>query len=410
MLYSNFTRLLLLLISFSPIFLNGQDFTLPNNLTEKEQEKMNAYLETFQEASENLVPTPPPFPVRTMAEWEEVQALVITWTGFTDVLTEIVRHAVNECTVIIVTTTPNAVSNQLTAANIPLDNVEFINDNFNSIWIRDYGQWTVYKDDVDSLVLVDWIYNRPRPADDVIPTAVAEHMNLPIYEATVAPNDWVHTGGNHLRDGMGTAFSSELIFDENPGKTEAEIDQIASDFLGVDNYIKLPVLPYDVIHHLDMHMRVIDEETIIIGEYPEGVADGPQIEANINYLQTQFTTPFGNPYNILRIPMPPDFSGNYPDENGAYRTYTNSIFINKTILVPIYEEQYDTTALRMYEEFLPGYNVVGIDCNQIIQALGALHCITKLVGTSDPLWIAHPRLRDTYNQEDDYRVVAKIKT
>jgi hypothetical protein len=35
-----------------------------------------------------------------------------------------------------------------------------------------------------------------------------------------------------------------------------------------------------------MHMRVIDEETIVIGEYPEGVSDGPQIEANINTWKT----------------------------------------------------------------------------------------------------------------------------
>jgi hypothetical protein len=53
-------------------------------------------------------------------------------------------------------------------------------------------------------------------------------------------------------------------------------------------------------------MRIIDEETIIIGEYPEGVSDGPQINANIEYLNEEVKTAFGHSYRIIRIPMPPD--------------------------------------------------------------------------------------------------------
>ena len=112
---------------------------------------------------------------------------------------------------------------------------------------------------------------------------------------------------------------------------------------------------------------------------------------------------------IVRIPMPPDQTDRYPHQGGHYRTYTNSIFINKTILVPIYEEQYDTTALRIYREQLPGYQVVGINCNSIIPSLGALHCITKTVGVSDPLWIAHPRLRDVADTVAAYPVIAEIR-
>lgn len=370
---------------------------------------MPRYIQSFQQTSKDLVPTPPPSPVRTMAEWEEVQALCITWTGFPGILTEITRAAVNECKVFIVTTNANQVSTALTNADVPLDSVVFVNHNYNSVWIRDYGPWTAYTNEVDTLTIIDWIYNRPRPQDNIIPSAIAAQMDLPFYEAITPPYDWVHTGGNHLRDGMGTAFSSELVLMENPDKTEAEIDQIASDFLGVNQYVKLPVLPYDAIHHLDMHMRIIDEETIIFGEYPEGIADGPQIEANIQYIKSQLSTPFGNPYEILRIPMPPDQYGRYPDNNGYYRTYTNSLFINKTVIVPIYEEQYDSTALQFYREQLPGYNIVGIDCNDIIPSFGALHCITKLVGTNDPLWIAHSRLKDTYDDENDYLANAIIK-
>ncbi|MDQ3017205.1 MAG: agmatine deiminase family protein, partial [Bacteroidota bacterium] len=280
---------------------------------------MKDYL--FGIANSRKVPIPPSAPVRTMAEWEQIQALIITWSGQTAILREIVRNAVKECKVLIVTNSPTNVESTLSNAGISLDSVVFINAPFNSIWVRDYGPWTVYKNDVDSLWITDWIYNRPRAQDDAVPTAIANYLGLPIFEATQFPNDWVHTGGNHLPDGLGTLFSSRLVLEENPGKTEAMIDSIANLFLGVKQYIKFPTLPFDGIHHLDMHMRLIDEETIIFGQYPDGVADGPQIEENIQYLLDSFKTSFGHDFKIVRLPMPPE-NNRFPDQGGDYRTYT----------------------------------------------------------------------------------------
>ena len=42
------------------------------------------------------ITTPPSGPVRTMAEWEELQALIITWNGQNTILAEIVRAARQE--------------------------------------------------------------------------------------------------------------------------------------------------------------------------------------------------------------------------------------------------------------------------------------------------------------------------
>src|SRR4030095_4985492 len=245
--------------------------------------------------------SPPPSSVRTMGEWEQIQAVIITWAGQTTILKKIVRNAIKECRVLIITSNPAAVTDQLLNSGISLDSVQFIETPFNSIWVCDYGPTAVYSTGTDSLYLIDWIYNRPRPEDDVTPLAIADQLHLPLYEATTDPDDLIHTGGNHLSDGMGNAFSSMLVLEENNDKTEAEIDTIAKKYLGVNHYIKFPVLPYDGIHHLDMHMRIIDEETIIIGEYPEGVSDGPQINANIEYLNEEVKTAFGHSYRIIRM-------------------------------------------------------------------------------------------------------------
>lgn len=369
---------------------------LPHQLTATEQQQWATYAQQIKDASVlRMVQQPPTSSVRTPAEWEETQGLIVTWTSYQQILREIVRHAREECTVYIVTTNPQTVQNYLTAGGVSLDNIVFLNHSYNSIWVRDYGPWSIYTNDVDSLSIVDWTYNRPRPLDDAVPVHIATDLSLPLYEMTAPPYEIVHTGGNFMVDGLGTGFSSELILDENPDLTEAQIDQRMAQFMGINRYVKMETLPYDEIHHIDMHIKLLDEETLLVGQYPNGVADGPQIESNLNYVTNNFLTPFGNPYRVVRIPMPPDANNEYPNSGGDYRTYANAIFINKTLLVPTYDEQYDTTALRIIREQLPGYNVVGINCNSIITALGALHCITKLVHTADPLLIAHPRLRDT---------------
>jgi hypothetical protein len=89
------------------------------------------------------------------------------------------------------------------------------------------------------------------------------------------------------------------------------------------------------------------------------------------------------------------------------------VFINGTVLVPTYRTEYDSTGLRILRESLPGYNVVGIDCDNsdqnIISASGAIHCITKTIGVADPLLIRHQRLSDTYNTTEPYGVDAYIR-
>ncbi|MCO4814920.1 MAG: agmatine deiminase family protein, partial [Flavobacteriales bacterium] len=231
----------------------------------------------------------------------------------------------------------------------------------------------------------------------------------------------VNTGGNWMSDGHGTAFASELILEENEAgnpyfvtvKDEVEIDDMMSDYMGISRYIKMPVLPYDEIHHIDMHMKLLDEETLLVSEYPTGAADGPQIEANIQYVLSNFNSMFGTPYKLIRITVPPSTGGNYPDNGGYYRTYANNVFINKTVLVPTYRTEYDTTAIRTLEEALPGYNVVGIDVDNngqnLIQLSGAIHCITQTIGVADPMLITHQPLDDTFDDVNPYMVNADVE-
>lgn len=407
--------LLLFILCFTAITAIAQE---GHRLSPSERLLLPQYMQSRGVNPGTAAVTPPSSPVRTMAEWEELQALVVGWRSYPSILREIVRAAKQETRVIVVYASPDSptsLTNYLAAGGVDTVNVSFLNAPINSVWSRDYGPWSVYTNDVDSLLTIDWIYNRPRPSDDAVPVAVANYLNTPLYQTTTAPWNLVHTGGNFMTDGLGTGFSSDLVLDENSpaggfgiNHTEPEIDSIMYAFMGIDRYIKMNKLPYDVIHHIDMHMKLLDEQTLLVGQYPPGIADGPQIEANLLYVTNTFNSAFGTPYRVVRIPMPPD-NGSWPSNGGDYFTYTNSSFINKTIILPVYGIPQDSIAIQLYRQELPGYTIFPINCAGMIGALGALHCITKEVGTNDPLLISHQPLSNTTDTVNSYTVTARIQ-
>lgn len=375
------------------------------------------YFAIFQSAAfSQQYTTPPASAVRTPAEWEEQQTLLVAWRSYTPILTEIIRAARTECKVVVACdnqNTLNSARNLLDTALTDTSNVQLAVLPNNTVWIRDYGPNAVYSNNVDSLLLVDWMYNRHnRAKDDALPVNFGTLTGLPVYSTTAAPYDLVNTGGNFMSDGLGTAFASNLILRNNDqlangegsnsndifgttAHTAGSIDEVMAEFMGIDRYIKLTELPYDGIHHIDMHMKLLDEETILLGQYPEGVSDGPQIEANWLYILNQHLTSFGRPFRVVWVPMP-SFGGEYPPYEGQsalYPTYANAVFVNKTVIMPKYNLPLDAAARDTLQKHLPGYNIVQIDCNSMIGAGGAIHCITKEIGADAPLHIAHPAIR-----------------
>lgn len=381
---------------------------LPKGFTEYEFSIYPEYRTNYYNYILSDSPDPPPGPVRTMAEWEELQAIQITWSSYKPILRQIITAAQQQCNVIILCSDSNSVKNDLTGNGISLLNVRYIEAPYNTVWCRDYGPWSVYSNDYDTLRIIDWIYNRPRPSDDNSPVYFAQFLNAPLHQTIQFPNDLINAGGNFMTDGHGTGFASKLVLIENPTKTESQIDAIMQEYMGIERYIKMDTLLYDRIHHIDMHMKLLDEETLLVGQYPVGIADGPRIEQNLNYILNNFPTAFGKKYKVVRIPMPPNQYGQYPPQSNYY-TYTNSLIVNKTVIVPIYGLQLDSTALQIYRDAMPGYNIVGINSSSMISAYGTIHCITKEIGVNEPIFISHSALTDT-NTTSPLEVSAYIKT
>ena len=172
------SALFLLGISFK--FVNAQE-NLPVGFSAGELLEMKR--SDWQPAvyeSKTSITSPPPGPVRNYAQWEETQALTVTWISYTPVIREIVRAARLETQVYIICGTTcsgvdsNSVKTYLTAGGVPLTNVHYIHAPCNSVWTRDYSSNSCYLNDVDSLIMVDWKYNRPtRGKDDTVSHSLA---------------------------------------------------------------------------------------------------------------------------------------------------------------------------------------------------------------------------------------------
>lgn len=385
---------------------------LPQHMTQAERLIWDDYLKNYPTDRGTAPPAQTP---RTPAEWEEMQGVLVTWASYNSNLREIIRYAKQYVTVYIVCSNSANVQNYLAQGGVNSDNIVFIISNFDSVWVRDYGPQSIYLNGTNQLAFVDWVYNRPRPNDDVIPSVVANVLGLPVYQMTQAPNRLTTTGGNFMTDGFGKGYSSKLVLDENSSLTENQINTIKHSYMGISPYIKMTTLPHDGIHHIDMHMKLLDEETLLVGQYPTGISDGPQIETNLNYILNNLQTPYSRPYKVVRIPMPPDEGGDYPDGDypygSDYLTYTNAVILNGLVLVPIYGLSQDNEALEIYRSAMPGYKVVGINMRNVIPASGAIHCITREIAANNPIFIGHAPHRNKIDYSTEgYTIDATIES
>ncbi len=261
-----------------------------------------------------------------------------------------------------------------TAAGADLGKVSFVTLPNNTIWMRDYGPHFIGQAGADAIV--DSHYYPGRPSDNFIPTLVADDVfahpsyDIPLY----------YSGGNFQASTDRQGFVTALIFTDNPDLDEPAIAELYREYQGVDTLHIFPQLPgsVDGTGHIDMWFYLVDEDTVIIGEFlPGSDPDAIQITNDaVPYMES-----LG--YEVFRVPA---FNATHPGQGNTHYTYTNAFRVNDRIYIPTYGEgdpsyvQYDDQALAAWQQAAgPGVEIVPINSYDIIWAAGAIHCIVKQV-------------------------------
>ncbi|MCK4404011.1 MAG: agmatine deiminase family protein [candidate division Zixibacteria bacterium] len=359
--------------------------SLPIELTPEEMTRLDEIGITHQKTA------PPTGPARNPAEWEPMTGTIIRWPlGIPVSLIAEMSEDIEVWTIVEDPDEQASATSTYQSGGVNMDNAFFIIAPTNTIWTRDYGPWFIF-DGAGNYGIVDHIYNRPRPDDDVIPEVIGNEWRIPVYGM-----DLTHTGGNHMSDGLGMSMSTRLVYYENPDKTEAEVDSIMKDYLGND-YTVLNYIESGGIHHIDCWAKFLNPTTILIKDVSPGHPSYHLLNQRADFLATQLSA-WGRPYTIVRVYCP---SG-YPET-----AYTNSIILNNKVFVPISNSSWDTTALGVYQEAMPGYEVLGFYGSWYDN--DAIHC--RIMGVTDRymLFVDHIPLFDTEIYDQDYPVWVNIK-
>ena len=267
----------------------------------------------------------------------------------------------------------------------------------NECWCRDHGPaflTRTLRSGRRELAIVDWGFNAwggkypPYGDDDAVPTEVARiargpgGRKLPVFEPTHAGKPVVMEGGSVDFNGKGTVLSTTqclLHKNRNPHMERKDIERALKNFYGQRHVVWLGegIDGDDTDGHIDDLARFVDARTIVIGMEtdPKDANYKPLREARraLELARDQD----GKAFTIVELPMP--HRVDFQDQR-LPATYMNLYFVNGAVLVPTYRDRRnDRRAMEILRRLLPGREVVGIDCWELIWGLGSIHCLTQQV-------------------------------
>lgn len=175
--------------------------------------------------------------------------------------------------------------NYLKKVGHELTNYRFYVNPGNSFWYRDCGPIAFYYGNDDKIGFLDLEYYGGRPLDDEIPLHIAMSNDYPIFSTSIE-----FEGGNVLLDGLGSMITSNAIYTPNADVygqyfigDDGEIYEVVKKPLKsnqVDDSLRylfnlkflkvLPALRYDGgTGHVDLYIDMWDENRFVFTKYPD---------------------------------------------------------------------------------------------------------------------------------------------
>lgn len=349
--------------------------------------------------------TPRELAYRMPAEWEPHEATWLAWPHNPEdwpgkfpsipwLYAEIVRLiAAHERVHLIVEDEKmeRRVTGMLKRAGVKLDQVSFHQWPTDRVWTRDSGP--IFVRNLEGLVgLTNWQFNawakyEDWRLDDQLPGRVTELLGCPQWQPTVQGQDGtkcrrvVLEGGSIDVNGAGLMLTTEEcllseVQQRNPGLSREQLEQVFSDYLGIDQVLWLGrgIAGDDTHGHIDDIARFASADTIIaaVERDTSDPNHGPLAE-NLERIKAA-RTPQGKQFTVVELPMPRPVVFR---RQRVPASYANFYLANGLVLVPTFHDPNDRIALNLLAEVFPEREVIGIHSVDLIWGLGALHCMTQ---------------------------------
>jgi agmatine deiminase len=269
---------------------------------------------------------------------------------------------------------------QLLAVGADLKRIEFFEFPTNDAWCRDHGPAFLINSDTKQKVIVDWGYNAwgnkypPYDLDDVIPTKIGKHFNLPVYHPNI-----VMEGGSVDFNGKGTVLTTTACLlnkNRNPHLNQQQIEAYLQNYYGAEQILWLGdgIIGDDTDGHIDDITRFVNEDTVVtVIEENKKDENYHILQENLQTLKTMRLLS-GKQLNIIELPMP---DAVHYDGQRLPASYANFYISNAAVVVPTYRSKNDDKALDILTDCFPKHKVIGIDSTDIIWGLGSFHCLSQ---------------------------------
>lgn len=272
-----------------------------------------------------------------------------------------------------------SVSRSLIENGVDMQKVTLHVNPTNDAWCRDHGPIYI-KNGFGTRAIVDWGYNAwggkyaPYAVDDAVPVNIALKYNLQLFQPGI-----IMEGGSIEVNGKGTLITTEsclLNSNRNPHLNKEQIEEYLKQYLGVRHILWLGdgIIGDDTDGHIDDMTRFINPTTIVTA-YEDNEEDENHVILKENYERLLgMVDQDGNPFNIVKIPMPHPV---YFQGNRLPASYANFLIANGCVLVPTYRSHNDQKAIAILQDHMPDRKVIGVDCTDLIWGLGAIHCVSQ---------------------------------
>jgi agmatine deiminase len=183
--------------------------------------------------------------------------------------------------------------------------------------------------------------------------------------------DLILDGGNVVKY-KDTVLLTDKIFRENEwiGVEKKKLIDELETFLEAERIIIIPKEPYETIGHSDGMVRFIDEDTVIINQYPENGQSGTTFKWKFHAALNKAGLKFHElPYTCYKN----SFKHYKLDATGLYINYLQ---VGKVLFAPIYSQAEDEAALDILKKLFPDSTIIPINCESLAKEGGALNCIS----------------------------------
>lgn len=272
-------------------------------------------------------------------------------------------------------------TSHLEQAGVNMQQVEFFLHPTNDAWCRDHGPaFLVNQHAAIPKVIVDWNYNAwgnkypPYDLDDVIPTLIGKHLDIPVYHPGI-----VMEGGSVEFNGAGTLLTSTCCLlnkNRNPHLNQEQIEQYLRNFYGVEQilWVSDGIIGDDTDGHIDDTVRFVNADTVItVVETDHNDENYELLQTNLKQLKAMRLIN-NKQLNIVELPMP---DAVIYEGQRLPASYANFYISNQYVIVPTFRCNKDDQALQLIASCFPEREVVGIDSTDIIWGLGSFHCLSQ---------------------------------